>query len=583
MENFKILIGKIVGTPTQTCWAQTLVLENLFVVLEIMGVSPQEEEMASLGKSTLAKIAQKFQSPEKQNLAAFKKNFEEVLDELSFSAQINLAAVKIIEQVAYLAVKNGGTIFLKRGEILEAVLSGSLKDEKILTGSGFLKNDDLLILTTAKFKKIISKDELLANLDNFIPSEITERLSPKIHESEEGSGVACIILSLGSETYQEEERPKLPRFLEDFSQKKSLVIALFLILLLVLSILFGVRQRFDSQRSQIFKEKINQATVKYDEGRQLLDLNKSLAYQSFLEAKKILEEEKSNLGKNSNEEKQLNEFLAKLDSLLLQSGGVHKVDNPQTFFDLNLVKQGGVGTRLSLLNSQLVILDAQNKNVYSLNVSSKSSKIEGANLKSPQLVTSDGENIYFLGEEGVYKLPKDKDPVLIIKKDDSQNGFNAALSIIAFSGNIYLLDKGSSSIYKYMPLNDNFTRRNYLASDVKPDFSGATSMTIDGEVYVLLSEGTILKYFQGAPKSFRITGLDRPFASSLVIFTDQNLKNLYILDKDNGRVVVLDKEGNYQFQYQSEGIKNVSDFAVSESEKKIFLLAGNKIYSIELK
>ena len=58
---------------------------------------------------------------------------------------------------------------------------------------------------------------------------------------------------------------------------------------------------------------------------------------------------------------------------------------------------------------------------------------------------------------------------------------------------------------------------------------------------------------------------------------------MYVLDRDLGRILVFDKDGVYQSQYQWEGMKDISDFVVSEEEKKIFLLSKNNIYALELK
>ena len=56
-----------------------------------------------------------------------------------------------------------------------------------------------------------------------------------------------------------------------------------------------------------------------------------------------------------------------------------------------------------------------------------------------------------------------------------------------------------------------------------------------------------------------------------------------LLDKGNDRVVVVNKSGEYYSQYRWPGIGGVTHLVASEEEKKILLLAGNKIYEIEIK
>ena len=80
-----------------------------------------------------------------------------------------------------------------------------------------------------------------------------------------------------------------------------------------------------------------------------------------------------------------------------------------------------------------------------------------------------------------------------------------------------------------------------------------------------------------------LSGIDAPLKEPTGIFTNKDLDFVYVLDRGNQRVVVLKKNGGYQAQYVWSGIKDVSSFLVSEADKKIFLLSGNKIYALELK
>jgi hypothetical protein len=77
--------------------------------------------------------------------------------------------------------------------------------------------------------------------------------------------------------------------------------------------------------------------------------------------------------------------------------------------------------------------------------------------------------------------------------------------------------------------------------------------------------------------------LDVDFSDPVSIYTDDQSARIYILDRGNRRVVVLDKNGEYREQYLWEGIETVSDMVVSEEEKKILLLSGSVIYEIELR
>ena len=78
-------------------------------------------------------------------------------------------------------------------------------------------------------------------------------------------------------------------------------------------------------------------------------------------------------------------------------------------------------------------------------------------------------------------------------------------------------------------------------------------------------------------------GLDEPLGGQTMIYIDDTTKNLYILDADKKRVVVVDKDGVYQAQYHWQEEAEITDLVVSEALKKMLLLSHGTIYGIDLK
>jgi hypothetical protein len=76
----------------------------------------------------------------------------------------------------------------------------------------------------------------------------------------------------------------------------------------------------------------------------------------------------------------------------------------------------------------------------------------------------------------------------IIKKDwKNLKGFGAYL------GNMYVLDAGNNTIYKFA--SGSYNKTTYLTAKV--DVSKGVDVTIDGSIWVLLSDGNILKLTKG--------------------------------------------------------------------------------------
>ena len=202
-------------------------------------------------------------------------------------------------------------------------------------------------------------------------------------------------------------------------------------------------------------------------------------------------------------------------------------------------------------------------------------------MKDAKFITIHGDQIYILHSDGVASIDLvNKVSKVVIKKDDSWGQISG---IVAFAGNIYLLDKGSDQIAKYIKTDDGFSQKyDYITQDTKPDLVNTQNMSIDGSVW-LLSGGEIIKFTQGRIDNFKTQGMLGNISASALIFTSDESKKIYILDKDKGAIIAIAKDGNYEATYQWPQLKKSTSFVVSEKEKKIFVLIGSKIYAIELK
>ena len=125
-------------------------------------------------------------------------------------------------------------------------------------------------------------------------------------------------------------------------------------------------------------------------------------------------------------------------------------------------------------------------------------------------------------------------------------------------------------------------KQRWLGKGVEPDLSEAVDVTVDGDIWVGLKDGTVRRFRRGANENFKMTGLAEPIGELTAIYTDENSNQVYVLDRLRTRVVVFDKEGTYKKQYGWSGISGVTDMAVSEKDGQIFLLSGASIYAMPL-
>ena len=154
-----------------------------------------------------------------------------------------------------------------------------------------------------------------------------------------------------------------------------------------------------------------------------------------------------------------------------------------------------------------------------------------------------------------------------------------------YAGNLYLLDAGKNQIHKYLPTAGGYAgpATDYLQTPV--DLSAAVDMAIDGNIYVLLASGEVLKFLRGERQPFPMTGLDTPLKDPRAIFCTEDVESVYVVDAAERRIVQFSKEGSFQRQLQYGGTESpalfadLRDISVVEGEKlaRIYVLAGNQL------
>ena len=277
--------AKIVATPTLFSWSQVYNAGKLFAAVSMHRNPPTADEenpqsLNEIGKMLLEKLEQEFFTVENKDLAsinqAIVKTFTDFPDNIIYS----FSAAVVTDNILYAFSKNGGHIFIKRGEKL-----GKILDEGI--SSGFLQDKDLIVLTTKPFADLFSQEELSKQITNQSPKDLAENLSPKVHEKEEGGASAILIqftqtqASPEPEIIQQEEPqdekaarklnlPDLKAFALNFigkiklphlpisnlnhKRKIFLTLSLVIFLLLIFSVFSAIKKQEDSKREALFGE-----------------------------------------------------------------------------------------------------------------------------------------------------------------------------------------------------------------------------------------------------------------------------------------------------------------------------------------
>ena len=105
------------------------------------------------------------------------------------------------------------------------------------------------------------------------------------------------------------------------SRRLFLVIAIILAVLIIVVSIFAIVNRQNSNKDEQFNAIYNEAQAKYDEGMSLKELNASLSQESFRQAQEILVANKDAFEEGTEEDQQIEELLAKVNSEVTGGAG----------------------------------------------------------------------------------------------------------------------------------------------------------------------------------------------------------------------------------------------------------------------
>jgi len=589
--------AKLVATPTDSSWAQAYNAGNLFICVSL--TAPDEDiendedlSLQALGKDLFSVFQSEFFTLQEKNTASIKEAIRTSLASIPDNITVSLTVAFFKDTTLLVFIAGSGKVVMKRSEKAGVLLTKKDEpSEEILSASGFVKNADTIVLETGQFADGIPQDTIKQALTLMLPTDIVEALSPQVHKQDNGAQ-AAIVISCGAastpepmEEVDDEEQnipshypsqnisepalqdtqtdesekseggksfrlpsfklPRLPklsfRLPLNHRRKLFLNIAIIIAVLLVLSVVFTVKKYHDSKQQQLFQSIYPPAQQYYSEGQGLASVNPSMSQDSYQKAKNLLKNGESKFPQGSTDYQQIADLLAKVQNALQgnvagQSANVSAV-TPQAH-SLLAVEQATSG----------LAYGQDDKDVYVI-----------TNTSITQISKSDGTSKN------------------IIKNN---NNWSEPSAIVPYDGNIYVLDQ-KKGLLKFVTGSGGYGASTYFKGSA-PDLTQATGMAIDGSVWLLFKDGTIMDYTKGTSNGLTVSGLLKPLANPTKIVTDITMESVYVLDRGNDRIVQFDKHGKYQNAYSSSVIANATDFDVSEQDKTLTILSGGKAWKLAM-
>lgn len=366
-------------------------------------------------------------------------------------------------------------------------------------------------------------------------------------------------------------------FKNAFSKKnrsKTYAIIAFILLLIFIANI-GYLQKIN--KSKISQTQMENELTSLESKKD--DASLALVTQDNEKAKQLVEEINNKLNSFSNYPELQNRINAlkndlttindKILNITRLSSGKEIVSFPQAnqFFNISDIYYG---------------VDYKTGKIYQKAINSTQSPTEAAQIPVANgVITASGQkdnNIFLLSSKNkMYTLQSSS----LSEAINDSGSWKNAISIKSYYDYLYLLDGSAGQIYKYTSSNNNLYSEptSYVDTSVV-DIKNSVDFIVDGNVYILKKDGSIVKLSQGQIVDFTIKNMpseNSTFANPKKIYTEENLNSLYILD--NNRIVELDKQGSFIAQYAFDNsITNITDFNINTKTKEIYILNNNTIY-----
>ncbi|MBI2019494.1 hypothetical protein HYS95_02410 [Candidatus Daviesbacteria bacterium] len=610
----KIKIAQVIGLNTDQQAAQVTseIREGngFFAVLKL-----SSDDAFTKGRQALSELEDFFFETEGGPAQKLQAVFEEAGKKFP-DTEFDLCLASVWGKVLYLLGKGQVEVYLKRNEKLSPLLSMGNSGQLV---SGFVNAGDKVMFATNSLVVFLG-DELNKCLN--LPSEMfEEEIGSKIGASQsENDGLAALVIEIEEEQAEitplpdESEQNLQPEKVaqsfqsvfdkEKFAFVKVLVSKLPVLtgkvrqyfpksgrsrLILAVTLLFiiagGAAYQYKVSRDQKintdFNQALQQAKDDFNSAKGLAALNPSEARNKLESAKNKINQALS-IKTKSVEAQNFKKLLEDETPSILQQSSV--ADFP-VFLDLDLVKKDFKAQSLSMSSGKLLLLDPNVKTLVMVDLVKKSNKIlAGASqLGEAEFASLNGSMAFVYSEDkGIIRVDSSNSKVTAVAKTDEDWG--KITDIYGFAGNVYALDTLKNQIWKYLPTSEGYSdKREYLTKGTSADFASAQKIQIESSIYVLKRGGEVLRFTKGDKDNFSYSGLPSGVKEPKSIFISSDTDNLYVLDSGNSRLLVLSKLGEYKSQITGNKFSTVTDLAVDEVTKKVYLLEGSKIYSIDLR
>lgn len=370
---------------------------------------------------------------------------------------------------------------------------------------------------------------------------------------------------------------------------KTTKILLIIIIIFIIIFIFGIRSLSQKKQADAtlrgIAEKLEQARVKKDNADSALIYNNAEKARQDLQESLTLAEQVNKSGSYKNESEQL---INDIQNIQDRIDKVIRLSNPNIIGNFANVAGNLKTPAMVAIEKYIYTFDPVTNAIFSLNVETKETKTvsqtsQGVGYFSSVTPLFAEKSILFTTDTPGLAMFDTTHNELTKQEIKFPEGIKKIDSVSTFGSRMYVLSLADKMIYGFSKTLAGYDGGNAWLSDKNVPVDRATSMGIDGYIYLLLDDGKIIKMLKGKPVDFNQETISTPIVKPSRLLIYEDIKHLFVLDQAQKRVLIYDTVGNLINQYVFPNAKALRDIAISSKEEVLYVLDETSVYSVQLK
>src|SRR5258706_1112144 len=444
-----LVSSKLTGRPGESGWAQVheftpteptkLKLRgHLFLIVSTSHIEG-EIDTISAGRELLTRYHEEYYGNlEGKPFNVLRDATQKVADEFRQSwGDVEIVAAAVIDNVVYSAAVGGAGVMIFRNGALGKILES--EKENVIAASGFPKAHDVILLATKTFFSKVPQGVIKAALSEKTPSDATETLGPMVLRADTLGNLAATVIKFEEKLNEEITLPveinkpsikspmvlaeKLQDTLGKFftrlpqrniylktepieevspqSKKLTFTVAAILLVLLAVSIGFGIRQKSINDSKNKYQGILTLADNEVDQAISLAGVSIDKSRELFIDAQqKLTQIEALNV-----KDAKIDALKKKIDDSRAAVLGEYALA-PQMFLDLTLLSSGFKGDTVAFSGGLVYVFDKSGQRIVSVDIATKKSKVvAGPGVINSAVAIAAYENkVFTLQGDGVYEV-----------------------------------------------------------------------------------------------------------------------------------------------------------------------------------